>query len=71
MSLKAVGTRGIPALRGGVRSVPHPPRANQEWIERRLMGELEIVRGENGSLVISSGHPELNVDFDIYFCLSF
>jgi len=25
----------------------------KEWIERRLMGELEIVRGDNGSLVIS------------------
>ena len=39
--------------------MPHPAMKLQEWIERRLMGELEIVRGDNGSLVISSGHPEL------------
>ena len=64
VSLKAVERGGIRALAGGVvRLVPHPAifsfRKCQEWIERRLMGELEIVRGDNGSLVISSGHPEL------------
>lgn len=65
VSLKAVERGGYKGTgRGGVSvgatsSHFQLPYACQEWIERRLMGELEIVRGDNGSLVISSGHPEL------------
>ena len=61
VSLKAVERGGIRALAGGGVSVGATSShfQLQEWIERRLMGELEIVRGDNGSLVISSGHPEL------------